>query len=72
MDKKTMFGKILRGVEIGCLAVLAVRVVTEMASEIRCMRCSCEDGCRGCECDGYDGNPCHMTCAGMADEPDNQ
>lgn len=62
--------KIFKGIVAVGLSALVVGAIVYRRRAIRNMwdGRSCGCGC-GYDDDG-DGNPCHMTCAGMADEDD--
>lgn len=60
--------KIFKGIVVACLGVLVIDALVDLKLALDSLRGEC-----GCDCCGDDdggGNPCHMTCAGMAGEND--
>lgn len=60
--------KIFKGIACVCLGILVVDAIVDLKRAIDGLRGEC--CCDGCCCGEGDGNPCHMTCAGMAGEDD--
>ena len=62
--------KIFKGIACVCLGILVVDAIVDLKRAIDGLRGEhCCDGCCCGEGNG-DSNPCHMACAGMADEDD--